>query len=81
MNGHDTAVYRFGGFLLVPKERVLLHEGERVALAGKAYDLLVSAQSRHSEVRSSTFAARLTSIPHSRSRTPRSPIPTRHWVI
>ena len=46
MNGHDTAVYRFGGFLLVPKERVLLHEGEPVALAGKAYDLLVTLVSQ-----------------------------------
>lgn len=46
MKGHDTAVYRFGGFLLVPKERVLLHEGEQVALAGKAYDLLVTMVSQ-----------------------------------
>jgi len=46
MNGHDTAVYRFGGFLLVPKERVLLHEGEPVALAGKAFDLLVTLVSQ-----------------------------------
>jgi len=42
MNGHDTAVYRFGSFLLVPKERVLLHKGEPIALTGKAFDLLVT---------------------------------------
>ncbi len=46
MNGHDTAVYRFGGFLLVPRERVLLHEGEPVALAGKAFDLLAALVSQ-----------------------------------
>ena len=46
MNGHETAVYRFGGFLLVPRERVLLHEGEPVALAGKAFDLLVTLVSQ-----------------------------------
>ena len=45
MNGH-TAVYRFGGFLLVPRERVLLHEGKQVALAGKAFDLLVALVSQ-----------------------------------
>jgi DNA-binding winged helix-turn-helix (wHTH) protein/TolB-like protein/lipoprotein NlpI len=41
MNG-QTAIYRFGGFLLEPKERVLVHEGKQVALAGKAFDLLVA---------------------------------------
>jgi DNA-binding winged helix-turn-helix (wHTH) protein/TolB-like protein len=46
MNGHDTAVYRFGDFLLVPKERVLLHQGEPVTLAGKAFDLLVTLVSQ-----------------------------------
>ncbi len=46
MNGHDTAVYGFGNFLLVPKERVLLHQGEPVALAGKAFDLLVALVSQ-----------------------------------
>jgi DNA-binding winged helix-turn-helix (wHTH) protein/TolB-like protein len=46
MTRHDTAVYRFGDFLLVPKERVLLHQGEPVALAGKAFDLLVTLVSQ-----------------------------------
>jgi DNA-binding winged helix-turn-helix (wHTH) protein/TolB-like protein len=46
MNGNETTVYRFGGFLLVPRERVLLHEGEPVALAGKAFDLLVALVSQ-----------------------------------
>ncbi|MDF2463761.1 MAG: hypothetical protein K0Q43_1996 [Ramlibacter sp.] len=41
MKGHESAVYRFGPFLLVPSERMLLHDGAPVALAGKAFDLLV----------------------------------------
>jgi len=46
MNGPDIAVYRFGSFLLAPKERVLLHVGEPIALAGKAFDLLVTLVSQ-----------------------------------
>lgn len=41
MKGHEGLAYRFGAFLLIPSERTLLHEGEPVALAGKAFDLLV----------------------------------------
>ncbi|MGE5336439.1 MAG: winged helix-turn-helix domain-containing protein [Gemmatimonadota bacterium] len=41
MKGHEGPVYRFGAFLLVPTERLLLLDGEPVALAGKAFDLLV----------------------------------------
>ena len=41
MKGHESPAYRFGAFLLVPGERELLHDGEPVALAGKAFDLLV----------------------------------------
>lgn len=41
MKGHESPAYRFGAFLLVPGERALLHDGEPVALAGKAFDLLV----------------------------------------
>lgn len=46
MREHEGAVYRFGAFLLVPSERVLLHDGEPVALAGKAFDLLVALVSQ-----------------------------------
>ena len=42
MQPHEGVVYRFGAFLLVPSERMLLHDGEPVALAGKAFDLLVA---------------------------------------
>jgi DNA-binding winged helix-turn-helix (wHTH) protein/TolB-like protein/Flp pilus assembly protein TadD len=41
MKGHEGPAYRFGAFLLVPSERLLLLDGEAVALAGKAFDLLV----------------------------------------
>jgi len=41
MKGHEGAAYRFGAFLLMPSERLLLHGGEPVALVGKAFDLLV----------------------------------------
>lgn len=41
MKGHEGPVYRFGAFVLVPGERLLLHDGEPVALTGKAFDLLV----------------------------------------
>lgn len=41
MKGHESPAYRFGAFLLVPSERLLLHDGEAVVLAGKAFDLLV----------------------------------------
>jgi DNA-binding winged helix-turn-helix (wHTH) protein/TolB-like protein len=42
MKGHEAAAYRFGPFLLYPGERLLLHDGQPVTLAGKAYDLLVA---------------------------------------
>jgi adenylate cyclase len=41
MKGHEDLAYRFGAFLLNPGERLLLFDGEPVALAGKAFDLLV----------------------------------------
>jgi adenylate cyclase len=41
MKGHEGPAYRFGAFLLVPGERALLLDGEPLALAGKAFDLLV----------------------------------------
>ncbi|MDH4061157.1 MAG: winged helix-turn-helix domain-containing protein [Aquincola sp.] len=46
MKGHESPAYRFGAFLLVPGERALLHDGEPVALAGKAFDLLVALASQ-----------------------------------
>ena len=49
MKGRENAVYRFGLFLLVPSERMLLYDGKPVPLAGKALDLLVAlvSQSGH----------------------------------
>lgn len=41
MKAFEQAVYRFGEFVLLPGERQLLFRGEPVALAGKAFDLLV----------------------------------------
>lgn len=46
MKGHESPAYRFGAFLLVPGERALLHDGEPVVLAGKAFDLLVALASQ-----------------------------------
>ncbi len=46
MKAHESPVYRFGAFLLVPSERMLLHEAEPVAIAGKAFDLLVALVSQ-----------------------------------
>lgn len=40
MKGHEGPTYRFGPFQLLPGERMLLHGGEPIALAGKAFDLL-----------------------------------------
>ena len=41
MKGHEGPAYRFGSFLLVPSERLLLLDRKPVSLAGKAFDLLV----------------------------------------
>jgi DNA-binding winged helix-turn-helix (wHTH) protein/tetratricopeptide (TPR) repeat protein len=46
MKGHEGSAYRFGPFLLCPGERLLLHDGEPITLAGKAYDLLVALVSQ-----------------------------------
>jgi DNA-binding winged helix-turn-helix (wHTH) protein/TolB-like protein/Tfp pilus assembly protein PilF len=46
MKAHESAAYRFGSFLLMPSERMLLYDNERVALAGKAFDLLVALVSQ-----------------------------------
>lgn len=46
MKGHEGSAYRFGPFLLYPGERLLLHDGQPVTLAGKAYDLLVALVSQ-----------------------------------
>jgi serine/threonine-protein kinase len=46
MRGHEGPAYRFGPFLLLPAERRLLHHGEPIALAGKAFDLLVALVSQ-----------------------------------
>ena len=37
----DGASFQFGDFLLVPRERLLLRDHERVPLTGKAFDLLL----------------------------------------
>ena len=42
MQPHEQATFRFGHFLLVPGERLLLSGGKPVALTGKAFDLLVT---------------------------------------
>jgi DNA-binding winged helix-turn-helix (wHTH) protein/TolB-like protein/Flp pilus assembly protein TadD len=42
MKAHEQVVYRFGGFVLVPAERLLLWNAAAVALTGKAFDLLVA---------------------------------------
>jgi DNA-binding winged helix-turn-helix (wHTH) protein/TolB-like protein/Flp pilus assembly protein TadD len=41
MKSHEQATFRFGRFLLVPGERLLLSDGKALALTGKAFDLLV----------------------------------------
>ncbi len=46
MKGHEGPAYRFGPFLLCPGERLLLHDGQPITLAGKAYDLLVALVSQ-----------------------------------
>lgn len=42
MKSHEHAVFRFGGFVLVPSERLLLYEGQSLALTGRAFDLLAA---------------------------------------
>src|SRR6266705_160352 len=42
MNARETEVYSFGPFVLVPRERRLARNGAPVALAAKAFDLLVA---------------------------------------
>jgi DNA-binding winged helix-turn-helix (wHTH) protein/TolB-like protein len=42
MKPYEQSVFRFGGFMLVPSERLLLCEGRPLPLTGKAFDLLVA---------------------------------------
>lgn len=42
MKPHEEAVFRFGDFVLVPSERLLLRAGKAISLTGKAFDLLVA---------------------------------------
>jgi len=42
MKPHEQATFRFGRFLLIPSERLLLLDGKALALTGKAFDLLVT---------------------------------------
>lgn len=42
MKPHEQATFRFGRFVLVPSERLLLSDGKPVALTGKAFDLLAT---------------------------------------
>ncbi|RZL96644.1 MAG: tetratricopeptide repeat protein [Variovorax sp.] len=42
MKPHEQAVFRFGEFVLVPSERLLLRDGKPLALTGKAFDLLAT---------------------------------------
>ncbi len=41
MKPHGQPLFRFGRFVLVPSERLLLSDGKPLALTGKAFDLLV----------------------------------------
>jgi DNA-binding winged helix-turn-helix (wHTH) protein/TolB-like protein len=41
MKSHEEAGFRFGHFVLVPSERLLLRDDEPQALTGKAFDMLV----------------------------------------
>lgn len=43
MKPHEQATFRFGGFVLVLGESLLLLEGKAIALTGKAFDLLVTS--------------------------------------
>ena len=42
MKLHEQTVFRFGAFVLVPGERLLLRDGKPLALTGKAFDLLAT---------------------------------------
>jgi DNA-binding winged helix-turn-helix (wHTH) protein/TolB-like protein len=42
MKAHEQTVFRFGAFVLVPGERLLLRDGKPLPLTGKAFDLLVA---------------------------------------
>ena len=42
MKPHEQATFRFGRFVLIPAERLLLADGQALALTGKAFDLLVA---------------------------------------
>lgn len=42
MKPQEQATFRFGRFVLVPAERLLLCDGKAVGLTGKAFDLLVT---------------------------------------
>ena len=42
MKPHEQATFRFGRFVLIPSERLLLSDGKSVALTGKAFDLLAT---------------------------------------
>src|SRR4029079_973553 len=42
MNARERPLFRFGEFLLVPSERLLVRAGVAVPLAGKPFDLLVA---------------------------------------
>ena len=42
MKSHEQPVFRFGHFVLVPSERLLLCDGKPLALTGKAFDMLVT---------------------------------------
>ena len=42
MKLHEQTVFRFGAFVLVPGERLLLRDGKPLAVTGKAFDLLAT---------------------------------------
>lgn len=51
MKSSEQAVFRFGHFVLVPSERLLLCDGKPLALTGKAFDLLVTLVRAHEWIR------------------------------
>jgi DNA-binding winged helix-turn-helix (wHTH) protein len=42
MKGHEHPLFRFGDLVLVPSERLLLRNGQALAIGGKPFDLLVA---------------------------------------
>src|SRR5690349_924357 len=57
--GGPTRFYRFRGFQLDRAKRLLLHDGRRVALTPKAFDVLLLLVQRHGQIVSKQELLRL----------------------